>query len=135
MNSNKTFELVDEILSKAHAGLESLSGEENPTTLYLKAQYYRGLELAQGSINALNDSYYSAASILLRSLLEVYVDFANLIIDKKYFLIIQANDLRNRIRKNTNILKGIEGDDSDIQKEIDQCKERMMHIKRKEAKS
>jgi hypothetical protein len=127
--SNKKQELVEEMLNKANDCLERLSGDETPRKLYLKALYYRGIELAQASLDSLNNSKYSAAAILLRSLLEVYVDFANLVLDKKYFLVIEANDLRNRIKRNKSILNNSDKDESEIRKEIEQQEERIKHLK------
>lgn len=129
MTLGKKFDLIEALISKAKDNLECLSGREDSQALYLKALYVRGIELAESSIWALKEHKYSVASILLRSLLEVYVDFANLVLDKKYFLSIEAGHLGIMIKRYEAMIRASNGEDLQATENLEKCRKRMKLIR------
>lgn len=110
MNSCKTeisktgiIQLLDALISTFLNEVSQIQFDKyNPQQLYLMCLYGRILELAVSTVNLMKANDHAGIPILIRSQIEAFVDFANLVEDKDFIHTIAATfvDQKNRLYKN-----------------------------------
>ena len=95
--------LLDEIVKTFLAETSNITFDKyNVQHLYLMCLYGRIYELGVSALNLMKANDHAGVPIILRSQLEAFVDFANLIEDKDYIKTIAATfiDQKKRLYKN-----------------------------------
>lgn len=95
--------LLNEMVQSFPAETSTTSfNKHNAQNLYLMCLYGRVFELGVSALNLMKINDYAGVPVILRSQLEAFVDFANLITDKDFVKVIGANfvDQKKRLYKN-----------------------------------
>ena len=95
--------LLNEMVQSFLAETSSTTfNKHNAQNLYLMCLYGRIFELAVSALNLMKINDHAGVPVILRSQLEAFVDFANLIADKNFIRTIAANfvDQKKRLYKN-----------------------------------
>ena len=110
MNSCKTeisktgiIQLLDALISTFLNEVSQIQFDKyNPQQLYLMCLYGRIFELGVSALNLMKANDHAGIPVILRTQLEAFVDFANLIEDKDYIKTIAATfvDQKKRLYKN-----------------------------------
>jgi hypothetical protein len=116
MESSHSEISMDIIINLVNKMVKSFLSETSTTTfnkhnaqnLYLMCLYGRVFELGVSALNLMKINDYTGVPVVLRSQLEAFVDFANLIADKEFAKIIGANFVAQKKRLYKNFGKDLE---------------------------